>query len=709
MLEQKSIGYTYPGTEKSEHFYSASSSRQSSKESHDSPAGKRQHQPPHPDTIAPNRSAPSASDNPFDDWQIVVPLQNQSPDSGVEVSSSTAATDGFSDDTSSTASSAVPSTVAPGILPSARARLASLKELGAKKIGALKLKLAENRTARADEHTGTAAADATGSRHGSTATTSTFAILDAPPLLVPERLTTAGGPFFIVQQQLGGKCVLSALHEHSDTLSLHSIDVSPIPLCIYKVPVHCSHVLVTPHLMYTISGGSHASFIEAADADGDSADEPTMVSVIGTGVAELRIGEEADLHPASMIGRFRLAAGERIVAVYRLDEMPPPMAQHQLGGIGAEQPWRSEATQLAETINSSYVREMHYMRAEGAKVASKAQPQPAAPPEDERRFLRTDFPPLTVNGCVLVTNRGACVLEMRTTAREGFGGIAQRGGWSVCEEFCRTFRLNFGQCVEFAGDEMLRAGNARQALQCYNVARIPSVKTALKLAMFGENNALMHLCAMALKTLYVLKSTRPLSNHIGHLRALHDARFGCGSGTGSELTAAQRRAAESTGLVCTDFSYEKDEAVTDLQMSNSSQFHLSNLLLLTLTERTIKEHRCMPLWNFLVTNKKYHPNMTSIVLCQSGLYCAAVLLACARGAHLDAFCGLVGVSNQEFGWYNELNKILLNLAEPMFMECIIYMYTVSQDYFAVVQNRMEQIELDVLEVGELIMQAKRSS
>lgn len=43
--------------------------------------------------------------------------------------------------------------------------------------------------------------------------------------------------------------------------------------------------------------------------------------------------------------------------------------------------------------------------------------------------------------------------------------------------------------------------------------------------------------------------------------------------------------------------------------------------------------------------------MTSIVLCQSGLYYASVLLACARGAHLDAYCGLVGVSSQEFGKY----------------------------------------------------------
>lgn len=85
MLEQKSIGYTYPGTERPAPFRSASSSRQSSKESHDSPVAGAQ--PPahslHPDSVAPNRSAPGAqADGAFDDWQIVVPISNQSPDGG---------------------------------------------------------------------------------------------------------------------------------------------------------------------------------------------------------------------------------------------------------------------------------------------------------------------------------------------------------------------------------------------------------------------------------------------------------------------------------------------------------------------------------------------------------------------------------------------------------------------------------------------------
>lgn len=90
--------------------------------------------------------------------------------------------------------------------------------------------------------------------------------------------------------------------------------------------------------------------------------------------------------------------------------------------------------------------------------------------------------------------------------------------------------------------------------------------------------------------------------------------------------------------------------------------------------------------------------MTSIVLCQSGLYYSAVLLALVRGAHLDAFCGLVSSSNQDFGWYSELNTILTNISDKMFMECIMYLHTISMDYFCVIQNKIDKIDQKVLEV-----------
>lgn len=53
----------------------------------------------------------------------------------------------------------------------------------------------------------------------------------------------------------------------------------------------------------------------------------------------------------------------------------------------------------------------------------------------------------------------------------------------------------------------------------------------------------------------------------------------------------------------------------------------------------------------MVVNKRYHTNMSSIVLAQSGLYSSTIVLALNRGAHMDAFCALVGVTNQEFGNY----------------------------------------------------------
>lgn len=53
--------------------------------------------------------------------------------------------------------------------------------------------------------------------------------------------------------------------------------------------------------------------------------------------------------------------------------------------------------------------------------------------------------------------------------------------------------------------------------------------------------------------------------------------------------------------------------------------------------------------NFLVTNSKFHTNMTSIVLCQSGLFSAALILAKVRGVCMDTFLALTSVVGQEFG------------------------------------------------------------
>lgn len=86
-----------------------------------------------------------------------------------------------------------------------KARLLSLRDLGAKKIGSLKLKLAESRI-RARE------------KEKSKTDSSQFSLINAATV-VPELLTTPSGPFFIVQKAQS-KNLMSALHPYSDTLSV---------------------------------------------------------------------------------------------------------------------------------------------------------------------------------------------------------------------------------------------------------------------------------------------------------------------------------------------------------------------------------------------------------------------------------------------------------------------------------------------------------
>lgn len=107
--------------------------------------------------------------------------------------------------------------------------------------------------------------------------------------------------------------------------------------------------------------------------------------------------------------------------------------------------------------------------------------------------------------------------------------------------------------------------------------------------MYGENYALMHLCAVALKTPYLLNSHFINHNLIKYL--LNDCnRRHCND----MLSILPKNIINSNeiineGKLCSDYSYDSNEPIGALQMSTSSQFHLSNLLLITLTERAVKE------------------------------------------------------------------------------------------------------------------------
>lgn len=238
----------------------------------------------------------------------------------------------------------------------------------------------------------------------------------------------------------------------------------------------------------------------------------------------------------------------------------------------------------------------------------------------------------------------------------------------MCDDFCKTFNLQLSECVEFSGDILLRKKKIEQALLTYNIARIPPIKTALKLAMFNETAALRQIASMALKISFILESKHPMSHIIYELLKEVKERH-----EKSDVILKSMRDKDSTKpiyseKIISDFTYNSTDNF-EVQMSNSAQFHLSNLLFLTLCERCVKDKNLMPLWNFITTNTKYHTSLSSIILSQSGLYSSAILLAMHRGACLDVFSCLVSMADHVFGGFTISSFYFIKLLISIFRHC----------------------------------------
>ncbi|XP_030371281.1 uncharacterized protein LOC115621712 [Scaptodrosophila lebanonensis] len=611
-----------------------------------------------------------------------------------------------------------------GILPATRARLASLKSLGSKKLQAIKIRLSDHRQ-KFDEYMPDA-------KSGS------FAIMDSPSV-TPERLGSASGSFYTIQN-LRSTYLLSALHSNSYSLTVHSIDIHLKPLFLYKIPKHCLDILISSNILYAIqyvelnSSDSAISSLEeplvntekeSRDADTekleqletdappvsasksdttsattttttttssmDQSELPTnainAVSVISSAMASLHTGDNDRFNNVAQLALFRFEH-ETVLNLYQ-------MAQYRNGnGNGSTtSTGQPETLTKEEKAKAFEIKDIHtpmdYVLFYGtANVSSEYTLR-------QLEIMQSEFPKINYDPCYVITNKNVYFIQLKKEPFELFLDAALAGEWTQCRDFCNTFDLSFELCIEFAGDYLLRRKKITQALLTYNVARVKPIRTALKLAMYGHTYALMQLSAMALKSTYVLRS-----RHLCHplLKGmLSDITYRHSEDVRSILPHNVIQDHVNTGLSCSDYCYGVDESISALQMSPSSQFHLANLLLITLAEKAVNDKNYLPLWNFLVTNSKYHTNMTSIVLCQSGLFSAALILAKVRGVCLDTFNALISVVAQEFGWYNELNVCLYNLSEDIFVEAITYLPHVSMDYFAFIQEKLENVRPCVLQ------------
>lgn len=317
MLEQNSIGYTFPDDIQNCLVDS-------------------QTQPSNGN----GTSAAQRTKSGEDDWQIIIPMP-----SGIETSENGTRLTGDDDDADSkdefihlnaevgagSTMMALATTQAPGgIFPAARARLASLRDLGAKKIGALKLKLIENKIKSNERgkkmeflplgiasifaicRSKSTAHDTVGmhaytellTRNSDHSSRPIFhcAIFEGFALI--ERITSLFGHIIGEKSdELSIPCIENRVI-HSTHSQVHSMDISLIPLHIYKIPKDCTDVLITPYIMFTKQTIAQSK----SDGDADPKTEPencetidakdenirlNAVGVIGCNTTTLRIGEDS--------------------------------------------------------------------------------------------------------------------------------------------------------------------------------------------------------------------------------------------------------------------------------------------------------------------------------------------------------------------------------------------------------------------------------
>ncbi|XP_067619024.1 uncharacterized protein ca isoform X2 [Eurosta solidaginis] len=619
-----------------------------------------------------------------------------------------------------------------GILPAARARLASLKSLGTKKLNAIKMRLSDNRQKLED--------------YMPENTLGNFAIMDSPSL-TPEVLSNTSGSFYTIQN-LRSTYLLSALHSHSNSLTVHSIDISLKPLFLYKIPKNCFDILISSNLLYTIqyvdindacskdivtSKQNLEKNTEKENRDTDIEKAENYAAEKFLNVTDLSDDMDTLLADLNIAGSYSADTSATTSGQSTSESLSPSNAVNAVGVISSamaslrtnDEDRFNTSSQLSvfrfenETVLNLY-QMATYRSSEPSEIISKEEKAKAFDMKDIRspmdyvqfyenadvkeefslrqmEIMKHEFPKINYDPCYVITNKNVYYIQLKKEPFAIFLDSAVAGEWTQCREFCNTFDLAYEACIEFAGDYLLRRKKVTQALVTYNSARIKPIRTALKLAMFGQTCALMHLCAMALKMTYLLKSKyfcHPIIKTI-----LKDITYRHSEDVRTILPftpSTNILKVVNEGQSASDYTYGVDDSLSNLQMSPSSQFHLANLLLITLAERAVNDKNYLPLWNFLVSNTKYHTNMTSIVLCQSGLFSSALILAKTRGVCIDTFLALTSVVGQEFGWYTEMNVCLYNLSESIFAETITYLPQVAVDYFGFIQEKLPNIRHCVL-------------
>lgn len=293
------------------------------------------------------------------------------------------------------------------------------------------------------------------------------------------------------------------------------MDISLIPLHIYKIPKDCSDILITPYIMFTkqtiaqtkrkhndpnADPKTESEFVaencERIDAE-DESHNVNAIGVIGCNSTALRIGEDSvnkngrcsilpfeyqkfsfifkEFNQASMLSLF-LLPDENIIDIHRAPFRPCDTHIGRDDGIdyGYERnnhtvDQTSNATSEHRKITAknyvNYQSEQHQRRGKNGNTEHLFD-------FDDRRVIEHEFPIIDLDKCIVVTDRSMYFIEFRDHPHIVFLNLVREGKWKACEEFCKIFELDFNQCIEYAGDVLLKKKKTTQALLTFNVAKV---------------------------------------------------------------------------------------------------------------------------------------------------------------------------------------------------------------------------------------------
>lgn len=222
------------------------------------------------------------------------------------------------------------------------------------------------------------------------------------------------------------------------------MDISLIPLYIYKIPKDCTEIIITSNVMFTkqdtpIMAAAAAAVdvavpvpnIDQNEAENLEVPPPpsvplpnpqanapqslttSTVGVVGCSTTILRIGEDSDFNMSSMLGTFSLP-NETIIDLHRVpyclnsyygqtnaDTSPSDLDSNNSYDDGTEK-FRRISTE-------SYVRQM---RRDSAGAASAS-----APPDqfeyNDRKIIEHEFPLIEFDKCFVVTDKSLYLIEFK--------------------------------------------------------------------------------------------------------------------------------------------------------------------------------------------------------------------------------------------------------------------------------------------------------